>query len=43
MTVPFTAVVAEAVRKIETVADAVGAWLIVFDTRPSPKFETALI
>jgi hypothetical protein len=43
MVVPFVAVVADAVRKILTVADAVGAEETIFDARPTPKFETALI
>jgi hypothetical protein len=41
--VPFVAVVAEAVKVIETDADADGVELIASDSSPSPRFETALI
>ena len=41
--VPLTAVVADAVKKMESLAEAVGAWLTIFEASPSPKFETALI
>lgn len=43
MLVPLVAVVADAVKKIETFADAVGAALIALEARPSPRLDTAFI
>lgn len=41
--VPLLAVVADAVSEILTDADAVGTEATIFEAKPTPKFEIALI